>query len=153
MVLAIFKQKTKARIKNKRTKKSVKVIWQEADDIKRRIDILIDLLELKWIDKTRVFCFRSCSSKARAYARIWGFSRIWQMALSQKPAYSIEVLSQHFDKLSPLEQDKVLLHELLHIPRNFSGSLVPHHKRRGACSFHDKVDQLFKYYVKKNKNN
>lgn len=108
---------------------------------------MIDVLDLTWIPKDRVFCFRSYSSKAKAYARIWGFSKIWQMALSQKPAYSLEVLSQHFDKLSYDEQDKVLLHELTHIPRNFSGSLVPHYKKRGKRNFHDKVDQLFDHYM------
>ncbi|MCS7092319.1 MAG: putative metallopeptidase [Patescibacteria group bacterium] len=147
MALKVFKKKNALTIKRKRRGKSSKVCWEKAEDIQKRVDDLVDLLNLNWIDKERVFCFRSYSSKAKAYARIWGFSKIWQMALSEKPAYSLEVLSQHFDKLSELEQDKVLLHELSHIPRNFSGNLVPHYKKSGKCSFHSKVDQLFKYYI------
>lgn len=77
----------------------------------------------------RIFCFRSRGSAARARARIWAFPKIWQQALNQPPAYIIEVLSEKFDHLSPADKTRVLVHELAHIPKNFSGSVLPHWRR------------------------
>jgi len=51
---------------------------------------------------------------------------IWQEALGIGAFYAIEVISERFDKLSEEDKDRVLIHELLHIPRRFSGGLVPH---------------------------
>jgi predicted metallopeptidase len=70
------------------------------------------------------------------------------MALGESPSYVIEVISERFDKLSEIEKDKVLLHELTHIPKNFSGALMPH-IRRGKRSFHDKVHKLIGDYLSK----
>lgn len=74
-------------------------------------------------------------------ARIWSFGKIWQLALNQKPAYIIEVISEKFDSLSDKEKNNVLLHEIAHIPNNFSGALVPH-IRRGKRNFFTKVKRL-----------
>lgn len=104
--------------------------WFPADDIKKRIGELASSLEFSHIDHQRVFCFRSCGSKSKARARIWSFPRIWQKALCAKPAYCIEVISERFDKLTEEGKCKVLIHELLHIPKNFSGNLLSH-KGRG----------------------
>ena len=94
--------------------------------------------------------YRSINSKARAYARTWGLPRLWQRTLNVEPAYIVEVISEHFDKLSERDQDKVLLHELTHIPHNFSGALVPHTRHKKG-SFHDKLDILIeKYFASKN---
>ena len=131
-----------------RKTRNVKVEWRRAPDIKERLRILTDELGLDWLKQTRIFCFRSENSKTTASARIWGLSRIWQEALGQAPAYVIEVISERFDKLSFAEQEKVLIHEIVHIPKNFSGSLVPH-IRRGKRSFHNKVDILVAQYFGK----
>lgn len=69
---------------------------------------------------------RSNNAKARAYARIWSLPRIWQSALGVEPHYVIEVLSQHFDSQSKENQDRTLIHELMHIPKTFSGAVKPH---------------------------
>ena len=135
-----------------RIAKNHEVNWKKAPDIKKRITILTKTLNLDWIKIQRIYCFRSNYSSSRAYARIWGLSRIWQKALGQSPAYIIEVLSEHFDKLGSREQDKVLLHEITHIPKNFSGSLLPHIRRRGARNFNSKVEQLISRYLKNNLN-
>jgi len=80
-------------------------------------------------------------------ARIWGLSRIWQKALGIKSHYIIEVLYPNFDKLSKEDQEKTLLHELLHIPKKFSGGLVPH-KCFGKRIDKKRVEELYKKYFK-----
>lgn len=132
---------------NSSKRKSKKLDWQEAPDIEERVGKILQGLEANWVNEKRVFCFRSFNSKARAHARIWGLSRIFQKALSTEPAYVIEVISERFDNLSKKEQDKVLIHEIAHIPKTFSGSLLPH-KRKGNFKFHDKVDTLVARYLK-----
>ncbi|MCK4884013.1 MAG: metallopeptidase [Candidatus Diapherotrites archaeon] len=100
--------------------------FEPAEDITTHLNVIIDRLELPEIFKTNIVCMRSSGSKARAYARIWSFPRIWQAALDIEPHYIIEVLTQHFDPLDYNAQTKVLIHELLHIPNTFSGAVRPH---------------------------
>lgn len=118
--------------------------WNEAADIKKEIRKMLKVLEMPHIDPQRIFCYRTHGSKSRSYARIWSFPKIFQRALDLRPAYVIEVLSRHFDKLSTDEQKKVLIHELLHIPKNFSGALVPHRTR--TRRIHILTNLLFKQY-------
>ena len=130
-------------------KKSVgKIVWEKAPDITRRINYLLRKVRISWVNPYRIICFRSINANTRAYARIWGLGKIWQQALDIEPAYVIEVISEKFDELPQVEKDKVLLHEITHIPRNFSGSLVPH-IRRGKRNFHDQVERLIAQYLKK----
>lgn len=103
--------------------------WQEAPDIKREIVQIIDLLKIEYLRPERIFCFRSFGSKSRAMARIWSLPRIWQKALKIEPAYCIEILSEKFDHLSIDNRRKILIHEIVHIPKNFSGALLPHLRR------------------------
>lgn len=140
--------------KQKKVQRSTKSVeWIPAPDIEKRTLDLIRNLDIEWLSYGRLFFYRSNYSKARAYARAWGLPRLWQRTLNVEPAYIVEVISEHFDKLSEKEQDKVLLHELTHIPRNFSGALVAH-TRKGKGSFHDKLDILLNQYYssKYNKN-
>lgn len=122
-----------------------------APDIQKRIRFLVKELELKYISAKNLFCFRSTGSTGRAYARIWSLPKIWQMGLSIEAHYCIEVISEKFDRQSLDEQEKILIHELLHIPKNFSGALVPHrtHKHRSFKHYHDHVDELYKQLRKK----
>lgn len=73
--------------------------------------------------------------------------KVFQKALNIKPAYVIEVLSRHYDKLDGDSKKKVLIHELLHIPKNFSGALAPHKNRNRKISI--ETNRLFKEYKKK----
>ncbi len=132
----------------RRKKKTEKLVWEEAVDIKIRIEKIADSVGEGWLDIDRIFCYRSKNSTARVYARIWGLPRVWQQALEIKPAYVIEVLSEEFDRLPKKRQDEVLMHELAHIPRNFSGSLLPH-TRKGKRNFEDRVRNLMSAYNKK----
>lgn len=130
-------------------KRTGRVDWVKAADIEKRVKDLIATLDLSWVKKKNVHCFRSKYSKTRAAARIWGLSRIWQKALETEPSYIIEVISEKFDKLSKTDQDKILLHEIAHIPKNFSGSLVPHF-RKGKRKFSDRIRTLVAIYNESN---
>lgn len=130
-----------------KSRKSSKFEWVEAPDIKKRTLELVRRLDINWVDAKRVYFYRSYGSKTRAYARTWGLAKIWQSALAVGPAYIIEVISKHFDNLGEKESDSVLLHELSHIPKNFSGALLPH-IRRGKRSFHKKVNDLIERYFR-----
>lgn len=135
--------------RSSRGQKYSKFEYGEAPDIQKRALKLIEELHLDYLLGERLFFYRSTGSKARAYARTWGLPKLWQDALKIEPAYVIEVISKYFDKLSARDQDKVLLHEISHIPKNFSGALVPHtHRRKG--SFKDKLDTLVKRYLEDN---
>jgi predicted metallopeptidase len=129
--------------KGRKSTKSVD--WVEAPDIAKRSLKLITDLKMDWILFERLFFYRSTDSKARAYARTWGLPALWQRSLGVEPGYIIEVLAEHFDKLDSRNQDKVILHELTHIPHNFSGALIAHtHRKKG--SFHKKLDELINLY-------
>ena len=130
--------------------KSKSFAWQQAEDVKARGLQLIEELHLDYLLGERIFFYRSTGSKSRAYARTWGLPRLWQHALEVEPAYIIEVISHYFDKLASSDQDKVLLHELTHIPKNFSGALVPHTRRRKG-SFHHKLEELIERYFDNDK--
>lgn len=126
-----------------RSRKELK--FTSSPSLKKRIRTLSKALDLSWIKSSRVFTYSSTGSKTRAYARTWGLPRVWQISLRIAPAYIIEVISEKFDKLSDHDQDRVLLHELTHIPKNFSGALVPHtHRRKG--SFRDVLKKLYEDY-------
>ena len=131
--------------RSRKAQKYSKFEWVEAPDIKARVLRLMEKLHLDYLLGERIFFYRSVGSKSRAYARTWGLPKLWQNALKVEPAYIIEVISHYFDKLSPRDQDKVLLHEIGHIPKNFSGALLPH-TRKGKGSFHKKLDDLIQRY-------
>lgn len=117
--------------------------WQLAPNLQKEVTRLISVLKLSHIDPRRVIVFRSFGSRSRARARIWSLPRIWQKALQVKPHYCLEVLAEKFDKLNLDDKRRVLIHELLHIPKNFSGSLLPH-RGRGRRIDKRAVEKLFK---------
>jgi predicted metallopeptidase len=103
--------------------------YSNAEDVKALVDGIIDLLDFFHVDKSRVFCLRSKGSKARGtLARIHSFPKAYQIALGMKPLYIIEVISESFNDLPKDEREKVLIHELLHIPKGFTGGLVTHRR-------------------------
>lgn len=110
-------------------KKKTKLEWENATDVKKEIIKITKLLNFSHIKTSRIFCYRTEGSKARAYARTWMMPKIFQNALGIEPAYVIEVLSKYYDKLNDDQKSEVLIHELLHIPKNFSGTLLSHRGR------------------------
>ena len=118
--------------------------WFDAQDVREDLKHVLQIIDLPHIDLERIHCYRTQGSKVRAYARTWAFPKIFQRALHVQPAYVIEVISKHYDKLNNDEKKKVLIHELLHIPKNFSGAFLPHRTR--SRNLHSLANKLFKEY-------
>ena len=101
--------------------------YTDAPDVKILVDEIIDRLDLFHVVPQFVYCYRSTGSKSiLTLARIHGLGRIWQKTLRKPPAYIIEVISERYDKLRTEDKEKILIHELLHIPKKFSGGFRPH---------------------------
>jgi predicted metallopeptidase len=99
----------------------------EAPEIKIQVNQLAKECEFYHIETQHVFCVRSKGSKAkRTIARIHGLGKLWQKILKQPPTYIIEVISEIYDKMSYEEKERVLIHELMHIPGSFGGGFRPH---------------------------
>lgn len=117
--------------------------YYTAPDVKQLVDAIVKGLELTYIDPAYVYCFRSKGSKSRrVVARIHSLGRLWQLALSAHAQYLIEVISERFDKLAYADKEMVLIHELLHIPKGFSGGFRPH---KGYIN-NKKIVRLHKIY-------
>lgn len=127
-----------------RRKKRSDLTWHKEEDLQRRLNELIIDLEFSHVDPSRIFMYRTYGSTAYAYARIWAFPKIFQEVLNVEPAYVIEVLSEKFDRLNEEQKTKVLIHELLHIPKNFSGALAPH--KNSARRIDREVERLYREY-------
>lgn len=101
--------------------------YYEAPDIQRDVELMVAKLDFSHIDLTGIYCFRSKGSKSRrTVARIHSLGKLWQKALNERSSYLIEVISERYDHLSREEKEKVLIHELLHIPKGFAGGFRPH---------------------------
>ena len=100
-----------------------------APEIKQQINQLVEKLEMTYIKLEFIHCIRSFDTKTRAYARIWGMAKLFKEVAGLEPHYIIEVISKRFDKLSEREKIKTLIHELMHIPKTFSGALLSHRGR------------------------
>jgi predicted metallopeptidase len=121
--------------------------FEPAPDVAAEIGRLVDVLGFAHIDPARVHCRRSRGSTADAYARIWELPSVWQDALGVPPQYVVEVLSEHFDPLDEAERTKILIHELLHIPRTFSGA-VRNHRGSGERIDGHTVNRYYRRYLK-----
>lgn len=108
-------------------RKRPKYEYEVAPDVQKDLEEIVRLLpdEFAHVDVRRVVCYRSRGSTARIYARIWSLPSIFSHALGVEPHYVVEVV-ERYDRSPREEQEKTLIHELLHIPKTFSGALVPH---------------------------
>jgi predicted metallopeptidase len=119
--------------------------YYSAPDIKKQIDEIASDLDFFHVVPQFVFCVRSKGSKAkRTIARIHGLGKIWQGVLNIPPSYTIEVISEIYDKMPEQEKEKTLIHELMHIPGGFSGGFRPHKgyvERKHVEQFYKKLQQ------------
>ncbi len=139
-MFGLRKEIKKTRTRKKTVRKDLE--WNVDGKLQEQLEQVITAIGFDHVRPGRVFCYRTYNSKARAYARIWAFPKIFQEVLRVEPAYVIEVLSEKFDRLSDQDKVKVLIHELLHIPKNFSGSLLPH--KYGGKRIDREVEKIYK---------
>jgi len=100
--------------------------WELCRKTHTRLQRIARALGFTHVDPSRIFCVRGYGSTSEAWARIWGLPTLWQQVLETRPAYVVEIIEPEFSRLPKDEQDRVLIHELLHIPRTFSGAIRPH---------------------------
>ncbi len=100
--------------------------YEEAPDLQERMLDIIKILNMHHIEIGRVICLRSSgSSSRRTIARCHALGKVMQKAMNTKAFYAIEFL-ERFDRMPRNEQDKVIIHELMHIPKGFGGGFRQH---------------------------
>lgn len=100
--------------------------YLDAPDLKERMNEIVKILNMEHVDLSRVECLRSFgSSSRRTIARCHALGKLMQRAMKTNAFYAIEFL-ERFDKMPRREQDKVIIHELMHIPRSFGGGFRHH---------------------------
>jgi predicted metallopeptidase len=108
-------------------KRTGTIRYEIAPDIQARFADIVRTLDLGHVDLERVVCLRSHGSSARrVVARCHGMSKVLQIALKMKALYALEFVSERFDTLGDEAKEEVIIHELLHIPRNFGGGFRHH---------------------------
>ena len=105
-----------------------RVVYERWPGLCRLVSFLVERLGghgLGHVRVDRVYCVRSRGARTLAVARIYGLPRPW-IVVGLEPGYVIEVVSERFDRLPCREKIRVILHELLHIPKGFTGGLRKH---------------------------
>ncbi len=116
--------------------------YEFAADLQERMEKIVAALAMGHIDLERVKCFRSYgSSTKRTLARCHTIGKLMQKSMGVKAHYAIEFLEK-FEKLPRAEQDKVIIHELLHIPKTFGGGFRQHDY---VCE--ENVEQLHRQFL------
>ncbi len=119
--------------------------YHQAPDIKEISEEVVKKLEWDHVLLEHVAFIRSTGSKARrTIARCHALGKAMQIGMGRKKGfYLIEVISEKFDKLPDDEQLKVIIHELMHIPKSFGGGFIHHDKVHDAS-----VEHVFNHYTK-----
>jgi predicted metallopeptidase len=101
--------------------------YHQAQDIKEKAVDIINKLGFTHIKPETFECIRSQgSSTKRVIARCHGLNKVMQLGLKRNAFYVLEFLIERFNKLSEQEQIKVIIHELMHIPKAFGGGFRHH---------------------------
>ncbi len=122
--------------------------YEFADDLQKTAEE-ISVMLFPHVDLKNIKCYRSYGTSSRGtIARCHALNKIMQKAIGIKAIYVLEFLTERFDRMSEEEKLKVIIHELMHIPKTFGGGF----------KFHDFVTErnVNKYYQEyrklKNKN-
>jgi predicted metallopeptidase len=100
--------------------------YKLAPDLKEKALDIISKLGMH-IKSEDFECVISHGSSSRGtIARCHGMSKVLQLALGIKPVYVLEFLSKRFSNMDEKEKTKVIIHELMHIPKNLGGGFRHH---------------------------
>lgn len=100
--------------------------YEYAPDLQERMEEIVKTLNMDHIKLDRVKCFRSRgSSTKRTIARCHTVGKLMQKAMNMPAHYAIEFL-EPFERMSKKDQDKTIIHELMHIPKTFGGGFRQH---------------------------
>ena len=115
--------------------------YEPAPDVEEMARRIAERLGFDWLDFSRIHFFRTYGSKSRAVARVSGLPKVFQKALNVPAYYVVEVIAEKFDRLNREGKEKIIIHELLHIPKSMGGGYRHHDyvTRR-------KVEALWKAY-------
>lgn len=102
--------------------------YHEALDIRRKAKEIVDIMDWPHLDMAHIGFLRSTGSTARrTIARCHALGKAMQIAMGRKKGfYLVEVIAERFDKMSDEDQEKVIIHELMHIPKAFGGGFIHH---------------------------
>ncbi|MEM4589952.1 MAG: putative metallopeptidase [Candidatus Micrarchaeia archaeon] len=101
--------------------------YERAKDLEEKIKDIVEKLNINYVNIERIACFRSYGTNSRrVIARCHGLPKVMQLGMNTDAFYVIEVLSERFDRMNEEEKTKVLIHELLHIPKSFGGGFRQH---------------------------
>ena len=117
--------------------------YHQAPDVQKIAEEIVNKLKWSHVLLEHVAFLRSTGSKAkRTLARCHALGKAMQIGMGRKKGfYLIEVISEKFDKLPDDEQLKVIIHELMHIPKSFGGGFIHHNKVHEAS-----VDHVYNHY-------
>jgi len=97
-----------------------------ADDIKKKAEEIARVL-FPYAKMSEVVCIRSIGTSSRGViARCHALGKVMQLALGRKGFYVLEFISERFDKMGEEEKTKVIIHEMMHIPKCFGGGFRHH---------------------------
>lgn len=100
--------------------------YEYAPDIQQKMEDFSRVL-FPHVKIERVKCFRSYGSSTRGvYARCHTIGKLMQKAMGVQAFYTLEFLCPRFEKLSNEDQEKTIVHELMHIPKTFGGGFRQH---------------------------
>jgi predicted metallopeptidase len=95
------------------------------------------------INIARIKCFRSYGTSTRhVLARCHSLGKLMQKALGVDAFYPIEFLAENFDNLNINDKTRIIVHELMHIPKSFGGGFRHHDF---VCR--ENIDKCYKMYL------
>lgn len=100
--------------------------YEFAEDLQKLAEEISGML-FPHIDLANVRCYRSWGTSSRGtIARCHALNKIMQKAIGIKAVYVLEFLAERFEKMDEEEKVKIVIHELMHIPKSFGGGFKHH---------------------------